>query len=139
MNLHDIVAGAIGAVNAHEQIALYRCTGVSNVKGIVTPTYAKKTLRAQIQRPSYTDIQLSERVARAKHAIKAWIDAPADTINRVDQKASDFIERADGTYWIIDSVRESYAPEGWLSVVAVQQLEKPKGVYVDADKPDDVS
>lgn len=133
MNLHEVVAGAIGAVNHHEMITLWHCTGISNVKGVVTPTYEPSTLRAQIQRPSAADLELNERVARAKQAIRAWIDAPADTVNRVAQSAGDIIERPDGTYWLIVSVPESFAGEGWLSVLAVEQVEPPEGVDAHAD------
>ena len=133
MNLHEVVAGAIGSVNRHEMITLWRCTGVSNVKGIITPSYEKSTVRAQIQRPNAADLELNERVAKAPQSIKAWINAPADTINRVDQSAGDIIQRADGTYWLIVAIRESYATEGWLSVLAVEQVEPPKGVDDNAD------
>lgn len=131
MNLHEIVAGPIGSVNRHEIVTLWRCTGVSNVKGIVTPIYVKTTVRAQIQRPSAADLELNERVARAKQSIKVWLNAPADTINRVDQSAGDIIKRADGTYWLIAGIRESYAPEGWLSVLCIEQVEPPEGVDDD--------
>lgn len=133
MNLHEVVADAIGSVNRHEMITLWRCTGISNIKGVVTPSYEKSTLRAQIQRPSAADLELNERVARAKQSIKAWINAPADTINRVDQSAGDVIQRADGTYWLIVSVPESFAGEGWISVLAVEQVEPPEGVGDDAN------
>ena len=133
MNLHEIVAGAIGSVNRHEMITLWRCTGVSNVKGVITPAYEKSTVRAQIQRPNAADLELNERVARAEQSIKVWLNAPADTINRVDQSAGDIIQRADGTYWLIVGIKESYATEGWLSVFAVEQLEPPKGADDDAD------
>lgn len=133
MNLHEVVAGAIGAVNRHETVTLWHCTGVSNIKGVVTPNYEKSTVRAQIQRPSAADLELNERVARAKQSIRAWIDAPADTINRVAQSAGDVIERSDGTYWLIVSVPESFAGEGWLSVLAVEQVEPPKGAGGDAN------
>ena len=133
MNLHDIVKGAIGAVNRHEMITLYRCTGVTNTKGKIIPSYVKSTVRAQIQRPSAADIELNERVARAKQSIKAWIAAPADVINRVAQSAGDIIQRADGTYWLIVGIKESYATEGWLSVLAIEQVEPPKGVVADDD------
>ena len=133
MNLHDIVKGPIGAVNRHEMITLYRCTGVANTKGQVIPSYVKSQVRAQIQRPNAADIELNERVARAKQSIKAWIDAPADVINRVSQSAGDIIQRADSTYWLIVGIRESFATEGWLSVLAVEQVEPPQGVIADGD------
>ena len=128
MNLHDIVAGAIGAVNPHETVTIWRCTGVNVVKGVVTPVYTAITRRAQIQQPSSSDLEQNERVARAAHSIKAWINIPADTINRNSQTAGDIIERGDGSYWLIVAIREAYELAGWLSVLAVEQLEPPAGV-----------
>jgi hypothetical protein len=133
MNLHEIVKNAIDGVNRHEDIVLWRCTGVENLRGIVTPIYEKKTLRGQIQRPSMADMELNEKVARAGHSIKCWLNAPADTINRNTQTAADFIERKDGTFWLIVAIRESYQTEGWLSVLAVEQLKKPTGVVLKDD------
>lgn len=136
MNLHQIVAGPIGQVNRHETVKLFTCVSQTNVKGVITPSYTVSERRAQIQAPSPSDIQLNERVARAKHSIKVWLDAPADTINRVDQSAGDIIQRADGTYWLIVAIRESFAPEGWLSVICVEQTKPPANV-IDPDNPDD--
>ena len=128
MNLHDVVAGAIGSVNPHETVTIWRCTGVSVAKGVVSPVYAPLTRRAQIQAPSASDLQQNERVARAEHRIKAWINVPADTVNRNAQTAEDIIERDDGSYWLIVGIREAYERAGWISVLAVEQLEPPEGV-----------
>jgi hypothetical protein len=128
MNLHDIVAGPIGSVNPHETVTIWRCTGVSVTKGVVSPVYAPLTRRAQIQQPSPSDLQQNERVARAQHSLKAWINVPADTVNRNAQTAEDIIERDDGSYWLIVGIREAYERAGWISVLAVEQLEPPEGV-----------
>ena len=133
MNLHEVVAGAIGAVNPHEQVTIWRCTGVSVMKGVVTPVYASITRRAQVQQPSPSDLEQNERVARAAHSLKAWVNVPADTINRNAQTAGDIIERDDGTYWLIVGRREAYERAGWVSVLAVEQLEPPAGVGGDSD------
>jgi hypothetical protein len=136
MNLHAIVAGAIGAVNAHEQITLWRCTGITTNKGIVTPQYQTETRRAQIQAPSASDLQLNERVAKAPHAIKAWMDAPASTINRLSQTAGDIIQRADGSFWLIVGTVHDYSPEGWLCCLAILQTKPPAGFKEgDSDEP----
>lgn len=137
MNLHDVVAGAIGSVNRHEIVTIWRCTGVSVTKGIVTPAYEKITRRAQIQQPSPSDLEQNERVARAQHSLKAWVNVPADTINRNTQTAEDIIERDDGTYWLIVGIKESYAREGWISVLAVEQLDPPAGIGEEVDTDGD--
>jgi hypothetical protein len=133
MNLHDVVAGAIGSVNPHETVTIWRCTGVSVTKGVVSPVYAPLTRRAQIQQPSPSDLQQNERVARAQHSLKAWINVPADTVNRNAQTAEDIIERDDGSYWLIVGIREAYERAGWISVLAVEQLEPPEGVSTNGD------
>lgn len=133
MNLHDVVAGAIGSVNPHETVTIWRCTGVSVTKGVVSPVYAPLTRRAQIQQPSPSDLQQNERVARAEHSLKAWINVPADTVNRNAQTAEDIIERDDGSYWLIVGIREAYEQAGWISVLAVEQLEPPEGVSTNGN------
>jgi hypothetical protein len=133
MNLHDVVAGAIGSVNPHETVTIWRCTGVSVTKGVVSPVYAPLTRRAQIQQPSPSDLQQNERVARAQHSLKAWINVPADTVNRNAQTAEDIIERDDGSYWLIVGIREAYERAGWISVLAVEQLEPPEGVSTNGN------
>jgi hypothetical protein len=133
MNLHDVVAGAIGSVNPHETVTIWRCTGVSVTKGVVSPVYAPLTRRAQIQQPSPSDLQQNERVARAHHSLKAWINVPADTVNRNAQTAEDIIERDDGSYWLIVGIREAYERAGWISVLAVEQLEPPEGVSTNGN------
>jgi hypothetical protein len=72
-------------------------------------------------------------VATAQQSIKVWLNAPADTINRNAQTAGDIIQRADGTYWLIVAIRESYATEGWLSVMCIEQTKPPEGVESDGD------
>ena len=136
MNLHSIVAGAIGSVNAHETVKVYTCIGTTNVKGVVTPTYEVSERRAQIQAPDESDIKLVEKLAEAEHKIRCYIDAPASTINRVTQSAGDMIQRADGSYWLIVGIKDDFSLEGWLCAYAVLQTEPPaniKEVTVNAD------
>ena len=128
MNLHNIVSGAIGMVNAHENVTIWRSDGVTNNKGIITPAYTSEQRRAQIQAPTASDLQMFERTATASHTIKVWIDAPASTINRVQKSAGDIIQRADGTFWQIVGIVHDYTPEGWLCCLAVLQNEPPEGV-----------
>lgn len=136
MNLHDIVAGPIGAVNAHELVNVYHCTGTANVRGVVTPSYTKTSVRAQVQAPDESDIALNERLASAEHKARFYIAAPASTINRVKQSAGDIIERADGTFWLVVGIKDDFSKEGWLCAYAVLQTEPPnydEGVTDNAD------
>lgn len=137
MNLHQIVSGAIGAVNRHEMVSLYRCTGTSNTGGVVSVTYAKSDILAQVQAPSAADLRLFDNLADAKHVKKFYINAPASTINRQSETAGDIFERADGTFWLIDIVRDDFSPEGWLCCLATLQHEPPEGIESDEGGADD--
>ena len=128
MNLHQIVSGAIGMVNRHEMITLHRCTGTSNTGGVVSVTYASADVMAQVQAPNAADLKLFDNLADAKHVKKFYMNAPASTINRQEETAGDIIERADGTYWLINMIRDDFSPEGWLCCLATLQHELPEGI-----------
>ena len=49
MNLHAIVSGAIGSVNHHEMVTIYRCNGTTNTAGVVSVTYTPSDIMAQVQ------------------------------------------------------------------------------------------
>lgn len=137
MNLHAIVYGAIGSVNAHEPVTLYRCTGTSNTYGVVSVSYEKNSIMAQVQAPEASDLRLYDNLADAKHVKKFYIPAPASTINRFEETAGDIIKRADGTFWLIDFVRDDFSPEGWLCAVCTLQHEPPEEIEPDDGGDDD--
>lgn len=136
MNLHRIVSGAIGMVNHHEMVSLYRCNGTTNTGGIVSVTYTKSDVLAQVQAPNAADLKLFDNLADAKHVKKFYMDSPASTINRQEETAGDIIERADGTYWLINVVRDDFSPEGWLCCLATLQHEPPEGIEDGDDDAD---
>ena len=133
MNLHQIVSGAINSVNRHEAVTLWRCDGIENNYGRVSVKYTDSDIMAQVQAPSAADLKLNERLADAKHVKRFYIPAPASTINRFEETAGDIIERADGTYWLIDSIKDDFSPEGWLCAICTLQHEPPEGVGGDVD------
>jgi hypothetical protein len=139
MNLHSIVAGPIGAVNAHEFVKVYHCTGTTNIKGVITPAYERTTVRAQVQAPDESDIKLSDRIAEAEHTKKFYIDAPASTINKVLQSAGDIIERDDGTYWLVVAIKDDFSRAGWLCCICVLQTEPPPYDEEVTDNADDAN
>lgn len=134
MNLHAIVSGAIGTVNRHETVTLYRCAGTRNDAGSIHVTYTKEERRAQVQAPTAADLRLFDNLADAKHVKKFYMNSPASTINRFAGTAGDIIERADGSCWLIDIVRDDFSTEGWLCVLATLQHEPPE--IVEEATPD---
>ena len=137
MNLHQIVFGAIGTVNHHEVVTIYRCNGTTNTNGIVSVSYTKADIPAQVQAPNAADLRLFDNLADARHVKKFYINAPASTINRQSETAGDIFERADGTFWLIDIVRDDFSPEGWLCCLATLQHEPPEGIESDEGGADD--
>lgn len=126
MNLHAIVSGAIGSVNRHELVTIYRCNGTTNTAGMVSVTYTHEDIMAQVQAPNAGDLRLFDNLADAKHVKKFYINASAHTINRHEETAGDIIERADGSYWLIDMIRDDFSPEGWLCVLGTLQHDPPE-------------
>ena len=136
MNLHAIVSGAIGSVNHHEMVTIYRCNGTTNTAGVVSVTYTPQDILAQVQAPNAGDLKLFDNLADAKHVKKFYINASAHTINRHEETAGDIIERADGSYWLIDMIRDDFSPEGWLCVLGTLQHEPPE-IVIDEGGGDD--
>jgi hypothetical protein len=132
MNLHRIVSGAIGSVNRHEMVTLYRCKGLQNSGGVVSVSYDKADILAQVQAPSAADLRLVDNLADARHAKKFYINAPAGIINRHEQTAGDIIERADGSFWLINMISDDFTPEGWLCCLGTLQHEPPEGIGGDS-------
>jgi phage terminase large subunit-like protein len=136
MNLHAIVSGAIGSVNHHEMVTIYRCTGLTNTAGVMHVTYTPQDIMAQVQAPNAGDLKLFDNLADARHVKKFYINASASTINRHEETAGDIIERADGSYWLIDMIRDDFSPEGWLCVIGTLQHEPPE-IVIDGEGGDD--
>lgn len=136
MNLHAIVSGAIGSVNHHEVVTIYRCNGTTNTAGVVSVTYTPSDIMAQVQAPNAGDLKLFDNLADAKHVKKFYLNASAHTINRHEETAGDIIERADGSFWLIDMIRDDFSPEGWLCVLGTLQHEPPE-IVTDEGGGDD--
>ena len=136
MNLHAIVSGAIGSVNRHEMVTIYRCNGTTNTAGVVSVTYTPSDILAQVQAPNAGDLKLFDNLADAKHVKKFYLNASAHTINRHEETAGDIIERADGSYWLIDVIRDDFSPEGWLCVLGTLQHDPPE-IVIDEGGGDD--
>ena len=132
MNLHAIVSGAIGSVNKYELVTIYRCNGTTNTAGVVSVTYTPSDIMAQVQAPNAGDLKLFDNLADAKHVKKFYVNASAHTINRHEETAGDIIERADGSYWLIDMIRDDFSPEGWLCVLGTLQHEPPE-IVIDTE------
>ena len=130
MNLHNVVRGVIISINADEPIKFYTNVGQENVKGKVTQVYEVSDRFAQIQAPTASDMKLFEKAADAKHRVKAYVYAPATTINRITATAGDMLQREDGTYWLVVGTIDDFLREGWLCCLCTLQTKPPEKIKV---------
>ena len=144
LNLHDLVRGAINIVNPDEDVWLIQNIGQTNVKGRITASYAEpEKVRAQVQTLSGDDLTVVNDTQRTERDRKFYLYAETKTGNapsgiiRPLGKSGDFMRRADGTWWKVYNVSEDYITDGWVLVLASQQVEVPKAVSASVEEASD--
>ena len=144
LNLHDIVRGAINIVNPDEDVWLIQNIGQTNAKGRITASYAPaQKVKAQVQTLSGDDLTVMNDTQRTERDRKFYLYAETKTGNapsgiiRPLGKSGDFMRRNDGTYWKVYNVSEDYTTDGWVLVLASQQVDVPEQVKALMEDPDD--
>ena len=144
LNLHDLVRGAINIVNPDEDVWLIQNIGQTNVKGRITAVYAEpEKVRAQVQTLSGDDLTVMNDTERTERDRKFYLYAETKTGNapsgiiRPLGKSGDFMRRNDGTYWKVYNVSEDYITDGWVLVLASQQVDVPEQVKALMEDFDD--
>ena len=144
LNLHDIVRGAINIVNPDEDVWLIQNIGQTNVKGRITASYAPaQKVRAQVQTLSGDDLTVMNDTERTERDRKFYLYSDTETrtppsgIIRPLGKSGDFMRRNDGTYWKVYNVSEDYTTDGWVLVLASQQVDVPEQVKSLMEEIDD--
>lgn len=130
INLHAIVRTPITSLHPDETVMLYQSVGQTNVKGRIVPQYAEGvSVKAQIQTLTADELQQREDVSKTGLSDKAYLfadeDMPPAGIVRYLGRNGDFIQRADGTWWLIVSVIEDFTKSGWECVGLAQQIKAP--------------
>lgn len=120
MNLHAIVAGAIGAVNPFVPATLQQSTGyTTNADGSRDPTYSTRAISCQVQALTYTDLTKLDglNIQGTRRAI--YVTGEAAGIIRVKQEGGDLVIFPDNTL-----------PEGntWLCAQVLEQWSDGAGV-----------
>ena len=144
INLHDIVRGAINIVNPDEDVWLIQNIGQTNVKGRITASYAPaQKVKAQVQTLSGDDLTVMNDTERTERDRKFYLYSDTETgtppsgIIRPLGKSGDFMRRNDGTYWKVYNVSEDYTTDGWVLVLASQQVDVPEQVKTLMEEMDD--
>lgn len=122
MNLHEIVKGAIGAINPHQPATVEISTGyTTNDDGTRVPTYSTITVDLQIQALQFTDITQLNGLGIQGVRRKLYLTGDIAGMIRVDNKGGDIVTMQDGTKWLVAVVLEHW-PD-WVSVAVTQQVE----------------
>lgn len=122
MNLHNIAAGAISAVNPMTNVQWFQSTG-NNVSadGTPTPAYATAvTLTVQQQSMSQKDLQHMAMLNIQGIFTKFYLNGAAYSVNRVTQQGGDKFVDTIGRTWLVAVVLELW-PD-WCAVAATVQV-----------------
>lgn len=131
VNLHAVVRGAITSIYPDETCTLYQANGQRNNKGLIQAVYLEpQEIQANIQPLDADRLKHMEKVndMTATEQIFAYSDTdnPITGIKRVPiLRSGDFIQRADGTYWLITDVYEDWSSVGWCNAGITQQVTPP--------------
>jgi len=113
MNLHGIVAGAIGAINPFVPVTIQRSTGYTTAAdGKRTPTYTTFTASVQVQALTFGDIRMLDglNIEGVRRAV--YMTGNVMAIVRIAQRGGDLLQFSPGVL-----------PEGniWLAAQALEQ------------------
>ena len=119
MNLHQIVAGAIGRINPFMMISIKRSTGyTTNPDGTRVPTYTTLTGSAQVQDLSTDDLKLTEGLNIQGVRKVVYLNGSWAGVVRADAQGGDIFS-INGTDWLVTMVPEEWP--GWTKVIVTRQ------------------
>lgn len=143
INLHDIVHGAIGTLHPHEDITLYQSKGSQNNKGTIQPVFFNAgVVDAQIQSEGADTLEPMRESNATSQVRKCYLysvttaDVVPQGLVRVDKRGGDFIQREDGSWWLVVAMLEDFSRSGWVCVRVQQQLKLPENALILETDPD---
>lgn len=125
LNMHDIVRGAIQAVNTDTPGTVYVSTGRTNVRGILTPTFQPVAAQLQIQAQPHDPIRHANNVEYSNSYITVYAYGDFSDIERPTGSGGDVVNFTDqgggmNRWYYISQVMEWWP--GWCSFECVRQL-----------------
>lgn len=145
INLHAAVRGAISGLHPDEALLLYQSKGHQNIRGEVIPVFeAPIQVTGQIQSEQNDTLEPSREANAVTRTRKCYLYAGAETgyipstLIRALAKGGDFIQRDDGTFWLIVAMLEDFSTSGWVCVRIEQQLKMPENAIIEeVEDPED--
>ena len=123
MNLHGIVAGAVGAVNPRMMISYYASTPnqTATPGGKRLPTYAPAiNVIAQVQELTASDLKHLDDLNMSGIMRKLWSNQLMYGVDRPGGLGGDKVVLPDGTTWLVIRTIEQF-PD-WNSVAIQKQV-----------------
>lgn len=130
MNLHAMVRGLINSVHSDEICTLIQSDGGDVVDGIFENSYKDGIqIRANWQ-PTGEPLSHEDGMSLTMQEEKVYLFSdPASPVKGVTRlptlRTGDFLQRKDGTYWLVTDVEEDWSASGWALVRVTQQEGKP--------------
>lgn len=123
MNLHGIVAGAIGQINPMVLCKVQKSNGSTIASdGTRTPTYLTfYNVQCQFQPLANRDIQRLGALNLQAIGQVIYLNGQLDGLNRVSQTGGDLVTEPNGSVWLTTVVLEDWDQSGWCRVNATLQ------------------
>ena len=123
MNLHNLVVGAISAVNPQVWLQVWVSIGsVTNPDGIRVPAYAApRKVLGQVQPVSYKDIEQLDGLNLNGTRKSIYINGHVDGLVRVDKKGGDLISLPNGDLYLVAMIAEGWDTAGWTRCLCALQ------------------
>lgn len=122
-NLHDVVRGAIETINEDIDGTVYVNTGRTNVRGILTPTFAPVVARLQMQAQEHDPIQHERSLNYSNAYLTIYAYGNFSDIERPAGEGGDVISVASGPRagWYYITQAYEFWPE-WAAFEVTKQL-----------------
>ena len=125
MNLHNIVSGAIGAINPNVSASWQQSSGQTQGADY-SPTpqyYPAVTVSVQMQALTFRDLSQLSGINLAGEARAFYVNGNIEGVNRPDAKGGDLFTLTDGSIWLCVHVLENWnATASWTKVAVVRQM-----------------
>lgn len=121
MNLNEIVAPVIGAINQRMAASVQVSTGsVTAADGSRAPAYAKPVdVMAQVQPLTTGDIRHMEGLNLQPKGRAIYVTGAVSGLERVNKKGGDLVTFCDGSVWLTTAVLEQWP--AWCKFSATLQ------------------
>jgi hypothetical protein len=99
LNMHDIVRGAITSINEDRPGTVYVSTGYTNVRGILTPTFAPVTATLQVQAQKHDPLRHDRALQYSNAYLTIYAYGNFSDLERPDGKGGDVVQMTDDSKW----------------------------------------